>query len=127
MRARSQSPRQGGSLIGPRIQQLRTSRGESLSGAAEKLSLAKSYLSDLERGKATNVGSDVIVRIAKHYQCSSDFLLGIPELQSAPSEDFPTRLAEALLAAVVSPSGRLELVELAERFSPSEARSKRAK
>jgi XRE family transcriptional regulator of biofilm formation len=62
-------------MIGQRIQQIRIERGLTLSELAEKASIAKSYLSNVERGIQTNPSIQVIEKIASALDISMDTLL----------------------------------------------------
>lgn len=109
-----------GSALGAKVKELRLARGENLTEAAACLKIAKSYLSSLEAGKAPNIGSEVVLRIAIHYQCSADYLLGVPHqgvAKDSPADDHLRRLATALIKATRNPAAKVALDKFVNQHS----------
>lgn len=107
-----------GTGLGKRVRVLRTARGESLTEAAAVLKVTKSYLSLLERNDSFNVGSDLVVRIARHYRCSTDYLLGVSSVEPASnssSEEYFRRVANALAEATRDPVAKVALDRFVDR------------
>ena len=109
-----------GSALGAKVKELRLARGETLTEAAACLKIAKSYLSLLEAGKAPNVGSEVVLRIAIHYQCSADYLLGLPQhgaAKESPAGEQIRRLARAVIKATLNPAAKIALDKYVDQHS----------
>lgn len=109
-----------GSALGAKVKELRLARGETLTEAAACLKIAKSYLSSLEAGKAPNIGSEVVLRIAIHYQCSADYLLGVPQQgagKESAADEHLRRLAEALMRATRNPAAKVALEKFVAQHS----------
>ena len=51
-----------------------------LSGAelARRTGMSKAYLSEIERGTSTNIGSEQLVKLCRALSVSADWLLGLP-------------------------------------------------
>lgn len=65
--------------IGQRIKQVRQERGVSQRDAARAIGVSQSSYSDLERGATEGRAYDLLVRIARHLQVSTDYLLGVED------------------------------------------------
>lgn len=113
-------PESLGSALGAKVKELRLARGETLTEAAACLKIAKSYLSSLEAGKAPNIGSEVLLRIAIHYQCSADYLLGVPQQgvgKESAADEHLRRIAEALMRATRNPAAKVALEKFVAQHS----------
>jgi len=60
--------------IGNRIREARKSRGITQAELADRLNIANSHMSDIERGQA-NFGVDILIRLTDVLQISADWLL----------------------------------------------------
>ena len=60
--------------IGNRIREARKTRGITQADLADKLHIATSHMSDIERGRA-NFGVDILMRLTDVLQVSADWLL----------------------------------------------------
>lgn len=58
-----------------RVRLLRQDRGWSQKELADKIFVAHSQISRLESGETTNIGSSLLVSLAKVFQVSTDYLL----------------------------------------------------
>ena len=68
-----------------RIQDLIKSRKITQAELAESVGLSSSTLSRyLQQGRTTNLGDGFIIRIAKYFDVSTDFLLGETDISSLP-------------------------------------------
>lgn len=88
--------------IGQRIKEFRKRRHETIRDLAKALRTSSSYLSELESGRADNPGANLIVRLATHFGCSTDYLLGAP-LASRHADD----IAEQLRHVIEQLEGRI--------------------
>ena len=70
-----------------RVRLLRQDRGWSQKELAEKIFVAHSQISRLESGETTNIGSSLLISLAKIFHVSTDYLLGITQITSTKSYD----------------------------------------
>ncbi|MGG1481427.1 helix-turn-helix transcriptional regulator [Bacillus smithii] len=61
---------------GIRIKELRTKYGLSQDELAKKLNMKRENISHYERGKITNIPSDVLLKLADILKTNTDYLLG---------------------------------------------------
>ena len=76
--------------IGERMKDLRTARGITIKELSEKAGLDYSTLSRIENGKIQKVADDVVLMLAKFFNVSTDFLLGltnIPDKKNYTAEE----------------------------------------
>jgi transcriptional regulator with XRE-family HTH domain len=69
---------------GIRIKELRLKKGLSQDELADKLGMNRVNISHYERGKITNIPSDVLLNIAKVLNTNTDYILG----RSNTEEDY---------------------------------------
>ncbi|MCD7888415.1 MAG: helix-turn-helix domain-containing protein [Oscillospiraceae bacterium] len=73
--------------IGYKVKTLRERENLSQKGLAKLIHVTPSQISRLERGETTNVGTDLLVDIARHFKVSTDYLLGLTPIESQKSYD----------------------------------------
>ncbi|MBQ7677653.1 MAG: helix-turn-helix transcriptional regulator [Lachnospiraceae bacterium] len=61
-------------MLGDQIKKLRTAAKETQTGLAKKLSVSKQAVSNWENGNV-QPSVDIVCRIARHYGCTTDYLL----------------------------------------------------
>lgn len=74
---------EGTATIGSRVARLRKMKKWSQSELAKKLGEARSQITRLESGETKNVNSDLIVKLAKIFGVSTDYLLCVTDHMSA--------------------------------------------
>ena len=70
-----------------RVRSLRQDRGWSQKELADKIFVAHSQISRLESGETTNIGSSLLVSLAKIFHVSTDYLLGLTPISVPKSYD----------------------------------------
>lgn len=70
-----------------RVRLLRQDRGWSQKELADKIFVAHSQISRLESGETTNIGSSLLVSLAKIFHVSTDYLLGLTPISVPKSYD----------------------------------------
>ena len=70
-----------------RVRLLRQDRGWSQKELADKIFVAHSQISRLESGKTTNIGSALLVSLAKVFHVSTDYLLCLTPISVPKSYD----------------------------------------
>lgn len=70
-----------------RVRLLRQDRGWSQKELADKIFVAHSQISRLESGETTNIGSSLLVSLAKVFQVSTDYLLCLTPISVPKSYD----------------------------------------
>lgn len=83
------------SLIGKRIKSLRDSHDETQGDTANAIGITAQQISNIERGY-TMPKTDVLVNLAKHFDSTTDFILGL----SAEPERKPYSDSEIILISV---------------------------
>lgn len=95
---------------GLRIKELRIKNGLSQDQLAEKLGMNRVNISHYERGKITNIPSDVLTKIADILNTHTDYLLGLSNISDEEmDEDFRT-IQRA--ARNMSPKDRKRMVNI---------------
>ena len=80
-----------------RLKELRVGRGLKQTELAAQLSITQGALSGWETGRY-QIGSDDLIKIAKFFNVSTDYVLGLSGVQEATKEAFgQTHLQEKLL------------------------------
>ena len=79
--------------IGERIQGLRELRFLKKRELAERLGISESQLSRIENGKTATVSSDILTRLAREFDVSADYILGL-----SPTKDNSHILSELRLS-----------------------------
>lgn len=62
---------------GDRIVDLRTNRGWNQKELAERMGIAASQLSRIENGETKNISGDILIKLAKEFCVSTDYILGL--------------------------------------------------
>jgi transcriptional regulator with XRE-family HTH domain len=76
--------------IGERVRDLRTARGITIKELSEKAGLDYSTISRIENGKIQKVADDIVLKLARFFNVSTDFLLGltnIPDKKNYTAEE----------------------------------------
>ena len=66
--------------VNDRIGDLRTNKGLSQKELSELIGVAPSQMSRIERGETQNVNIDILIKLAKIFEVSTDYLLGLTPL-----------------------------------------------
>ena len=74
-----------GMSIGQRLREKRHDAGLTLGQVGEHEGITAQYLSDLERGKNQPNTWSLLARLARRYQTSADYLLGLEDAAAAAS------------------------------------------
>ncbi len=83
-------------LLGQRIRELRSNKGETLKETSQGTNLSVSYLSDIERGR-TNPSLQTLELLAKHFGLSmNDLLSGVEMAGPITERSRPPGLQELL-------------------------------
>lgn len=69
-------------MIGERIKERRKALQLTQVALAQEVGISQSYLSELETGKITEIGSQALRPLAKALQVSSDWLLDLTPISS---------------------------------------------
>jgi len=80
-------------MIGERLQEIRRDHGDTQKSLAEKLRVSKPTIQAWELGKSSP-SHDMLVTLCRMYQVSSDYLLGLTDIDPA----YTKRKQEALNA-----------------------------
>jgi len=70
-----------------RIGDLRTSRGWSQKKLSEITGIVTSQLSRIENGNIDNISSDILIKLAKAFGVSTDYILGLTTISTPKSYD----------------------------------------
>ena len=81
--------------VGERIQNLREYRNMTIRALAAKLGISESQLSRIESGRTATVSSDILTGLAKAFDVSSDYILGLSPLEDNSHILSELRLSEA--------------------------------
>ena len=76
--------------IGERLKDLRTDKGITIKELSEKAGVDYSTLSRIENGKIQKVADDIVLKLARFFNVSTDFLLGltnIPDKKNYTAEE----------------------------------------
>ena len=73
--------------VGERIADLRSVKGWNQKELAKRMELAPSQLSRIESGETKNISSDILVKLAKVFHVSTDYILGLTTVSVPKSYD----------------------------------------
>lgn len=73
------------SVRGDRIKRLREDRGWTQGQLSLHTEIAQSYISDMERGVAANVGTEALIPLARTLETSVDYLCGLTDDPRSPA------------------------------------------
>jgi len=89
--------------INERIGDLRTSRGLSQKELCDMIGVVPSQLSRIEQGKIQNISSDILIKLSKALNVSTDYILGLTTLSVQKSYDISELgLSEGAVKALVT-------------------------
>lgn len=101
--------------IQERLKDLRVERGLTLEQLAEQTHLSKSALEAMKQKDFKDISHYAIIKLAKFYSVTADYLLGLSEAKNHPNTDFADlRLSDDMIELLKS--GRVDnslLCELA--------------
>ena len=95
--------------LGSRLKELREYKSLSQGQVAKYARVSQSTLSDLERGEIAPKTIDAVINLARYFNCSTDYLLGVTD------DPTPNSGGEA-----VPPFG-IELLDILRELSPKRA------
>ena len=73
--------------IQERLKDLRVARGLTLEQLAEEINLSKSALGSYEGDKLKDISHYAIIKLAKFYGVTADYLLGLSQTKNHPNAD----------------------------------------
>lgn len=73
--------------VGERITDLRSLKGWNQKELATRIELAPSQLSRIENGETKNISGDILVKLAKEFRVSTDYILGLTTVSVPKSYD----------------------------------------
>ena len=73
--------------INEKITDLRVQAGLSQKELCAAIGIPASSLSRIERGEITNVSNDILVKLAKYFRVSTDYLLGMTKVTTAKNAE----------------------------------------
>lgn len=73
--------------VGERIADLRSVKGWNQKELAKRMELASSQLSRIESGETKNISGDILVKLAKEFHVSTDYILGLSTVSVPKSYD----------------------------------------
>ena len=89
--------------INERIGDLRTSKGFSQKKLAEMIEVAPSQLSRIESGETRHISSDILIKLAKAFGVSADYILGLTKISAPKSYEISELgLSEGAVKAMVT-------------------------
>ncbi|MFP3722099.1 helix-turn-helix transcriptional regulator [Niallia circulans] len=95
---------------GIRIKELRLKKGLSQDELAERLGMNRVNISHYERGKITNIPSDVLMKIAKVLNTNTDYILGLSDEDNSESDIEISIIQRA--AKKMDPKDRKKMLEI---------------
>ena len=94
-----------------RIGDLRTSKGLSQKKLAEIIGIAPSQLSRIENGETQNISSDILIRLAKAFGVSTDYILGLTTISTPKSREISELgLSEGAVKGLINGSVDVEML-----------------
>ncbi len=73
--------------VGERIADLRSLKGWNQKELANRMELAPSQLSRIENGETKNISGDILIKLAKEFRVSADYILGLTTVSVPKSYD----------------------------------------
>ena len=93
--------------IQERLKDLRVARGLTLEQLAEEINLSKSTLGSYEGDKLKDISHYAIIKLAKFYGVTADYLLGLSQTKNHPNADLADlRLSDDMIELLKS--GRVD-------------------
>ena len=100
--------------IQERLKDLRVERGLTLEQLAEQTHLSKSVLGSYEADDFKDISHYALIKLAKYYGVTADYLLGLTETKSHPNVDLiDLRLSDEMIDLLKS--GRIDAALLCEQ------------
>ena len=111
--------------IQERLKDLRVERGLTLEQLAEEINLSKSALGSYEGDKLKDISHYAIIKLAKFYGVTADYLLGLSQTKNHPNADLAdlrlsNDMIELLKSGLIDNSLLCELV-VHPNFPPTPA------
>ena len=111
--------------IQERLKDLRVARGLTLEQLAEEINLSKSALGSYEGDKLKDISHYAIIKLAKFYGVTADYLLGLSQTKNHPNADLAdlrlsNDMIELLKSGLIDNSLLCELV-VHPNFPPTPA------
>ena len=89
--------------IQERLKDLRVERGLTLEQLAEETNLSKSALGSYEGDKLKDISHYALIKLAKFYGVTADYLLGLSQTRNHPNADLADlRLSDELIELLKS-------------------------
>ena len=88
--------------IQERLKDLRVERGLTLGQLAEQTGLSKSALGSYETEDFKDISHYALIRLAKFYGVTADYLLGLSEMKNHPNADLSGRIDNTLLCELAA-------------------------
>ena len=99
--------------IQERLKDLRVERGLTLEQLAEQTQLSKSALGSYEADEYKDISHYALIKLAKFYGVTADYLLGLSEMKNHPNADLADlRLSDDMIDLLKS--GRIDTALLCE-------------
>ena len=97
--------------VGERIADLRSVKGWNQKELAKRMELAPSQLSRLESGETKNISGDILVKLAKEFHVSTDYILGLTTVSVPKSYDISELgLSEGAIKGLVTGTVNAEIL-----------------
>lgn len=97
--------------VGERIADLRSVKGWNQKELAKRMELAPSQLSRIESGKTKNISGDILVKLAKEFHVSTDYILGLTTVSVPKSYDISELgLSEGAIKGLVTGTVNVEIL-----------------
>lgn len=104
-------------LLGKRIKEIRIAKGLEQKELAKIAGIGQSTFSEIEAGKRIGIRTDILVKIAKALNVSTDYLLGLTDNPSTGNE-LPDFVKERLskLETLENKNLKKQLLEISEKL-----------
>lgn len=97
--------------VGERIVDLRSLKGWNQKELATRIELAPSQLSRIESGETKNISGDILVKLAKEFRVSTDYILGLTTVSVPKSYDISELgLSEGAVKGLVTGAVDVEIL-----------------
>jgi len=110
--------------LGEKLQTLRESRGYMQRDVAANLEIAPNTLSGYERG-LRNPDSEILIKLAKFYGVTVDFLLGTENSVSELEEEMPEGFTVLRRMKTLSPLAKNRMIQIMKTLLEEEERVKK--
>ncbi len=96
---------------GERIADLRSVKGWNQKELAKRMELAPSQLSRIESGETKNISGDILIKLAKEFHVSTDYILGLTTVSVPKSYDISELgLSEGAIRGLVTGAVNVEIL-----------------